>query len=185
MPRLRFETAREVFEAFPALVEDIQTPPTGEPPIAFMRALLASKTPEDALTFCAHTLPRREAVWWGCQCVRAMTKIAPGEEDPFLRSAENWVREPEDHRRMAALRLGMESERRAPTNWLALAAGWSGGNVSLYEGMHIAPKPDQTSNAIRTAILIALARVGAAGRRTNLGNAVEAGAKLMQPDAPA
>ena len=179
MPRLRFETAKEVFEAFPALKEDIKTAPTGEPPVPFMRALLASKTPEDALAFCSHTLPRREAVWWGCQCVRSMAKVVEGEEDPYLRSAENWVREPEDYRRLAALRLGMESSRRHATNWLALAAGWSGGNISLMEGMHVAPQPDQTANAIRTAILIALARVGAAERAPNLKNAVEGGAKLM------
>lgn len=183
MPRLRFETASEVFEAFPALKEDIKTPPAGGPPIAFMRALLASKTPEDALTFCAHTLPRREAVWWACQSVRSMAKIGEGEEDPFLRSAENWVREPEDYRRLAALRLGMESGRRHATNWLALAAGWSGGNISLLEGMHVAPQPDQTANALRTAILIALARVGAAERKTNLANTIDAGAKLMEEKA--
>lgn len=185
MRRLRFETAREVFEAFPALGEDLKTAATEEQPIAFIRTLLKSNTPEDALTFCAHTLPRREAVWWGCQCVRLISQVEAGQEDGYLRAAENWVREPEEYRRIAALRLGTDSERRHAGNWLALAAGWSGGNISLLEGMHIPPKPDMTGSAIRTAILIALSRVAAARRRPTIESCVENGVNMLQAESEA
>lgn len=185
MARIRFESAREVFEAFPSLSEDLKSGPSAEHPVAFMRALLKSQTPEDALTFCAHTLPRREAVWWGCQCVRQITQVQQGQEDPFLRMAEKWVREPEDHVRMAALRLGLDSERRHATNWLALAAGWSGGNISVIEGAYIPAKPEMTGSSVRTAILIALSRIPAAQRAPTIATCLEAGIKLMQQEAAA
>ena len=180
MSRLRFAAAREVFDAFPGLADDVRAQPTGDPPVAYLRALAAGDTPEDALTFCAYALGRREAVWWGCQCVRAIAQIVPGLEDASLTAAEHWVREPEDEFRVAALKLGGASDRRGPTPWLALAAGWSGGNISLVEGGHVASQPDMTAKAVRTAILIALARVSAKERGQKLSTCVDGGAKLMQ-----
>ena len=185
MARLRFETAKEVFEAFPDLVDDIGSPPTGERPIVFVRTLATGETPEDALTFGAFALARREAVWWGCQCVRAIAQVGPGQEDPYLGAAERWVREPEDEHRLTALRLGNESNQRQATHWLALAAGWSGGNISPVEGGNVPTKPDMTPKAIRTAILTALARVPAKDRATRLAGCVDGAVKLMQHEAAA
>jgi hypothetical protein len=182
MSRLRFAAAQEVFDLFPGLSEDMRAQPTSDPPATFLRALAAGDTPEDALTFCAYALGRREAVWWGCQCARSIAQIPPGQEDHCLRAAEDWVREPEDERRLAALRLGTESDRRGATPWLALAAGWSGGNISLLEGGYVAPKPDMTAKAVRTGVLIALARVGAKDRGQRLGMCVDGGVRLMQHD---
>ncbi|NNM74642.1 DUF6931 family protein [Enterovirga aerilata] len=183
MSRLRFLTAREVFESFPGLADDIRSAATADAPTAFVRNLAAGDTPEDALTFCAYALARREAVWWGCQCVRAVAEIRPGEEDPSLLAAEAWVREPDDEHRIAALTLGNESDRRGPTPWLALGAGWSGGNISLLGGASVPSKPDMTPKAVRTAILVALARVGAKERAPRLNFCVEGGLRLMQHEA--
>ncbi|MDB5558641.1 MAG: hypothetical protein JWQ36_1575 [Enterovirga sp.] len=183
MPRIRFAAAREVFEAFPALSGEVRAQPSGEPPMAYLRALAAGETPEDALTFCAYALRPREAVWWGCQCVRSIAQIAPGQEDPCLLAAEEWVRQPEDERRVMALRLGGESDRRGATPWLALGAGWAGGTVSLDEGGYLASRPDMTANAVRTAVLIALARVSAKERGRRLGMCVDGGVRLMQHEA--
>jgi hypothetical protein len=48
--RLRFSTAREVFEAFPAAVEDMVATPTDRPSLEFLAGLVAGPTPEDAIT---------------------------------------------------------------------------------------------------------------------------------------
>ena len=181
MSRVRFAAAREVFEAYPGLSEEMRAAPTDDPPIEYLRALAAGGTPEDALTFCAYALGRREAVWWGCQCIRSIGRLAPGQEDASLLAAEDWVRQPEEDRRMAALRLGGESDRQSATPWLALAAGWSGGNVALVaEDGYIAPQPDMTAKAVRTAVLIALARVAAKERGQRLGMCVDGGVSLLQ-----
>ena len=178
MSQLRFATAREVFNAFPEAKDNMTAEPTAEPPPIFMRALAASETPEDALTFCAYALGRREAVWWACQCIRL---IGAAEQDPCLGAAETWVREPDEERRRAALKVGMESDRRTPEPWLALAAGWSGGSMSPVEGSNVPPPGHLTASAARAAILIALARVGAKERGGRLSACVEGGLQLMDP----
>lgn len=182
MPRLRFTTAAEVFEAFPTASDDMHAKPTADAPQAFMRGLAKSATPEDAVTFCAYTLGRREAVWWACQCVRTIAQIAPGGEDATLKAAEEWVRDPAEQRRAAALGLGMAADRRAPTHWLALAAAWSGGNISPVDGNFLPAGSHMTARAARIAILVALANVGARERGPRLQICIEGGLRLMQDE---
>lgn len=176
----RFTTARDVFQAFPTAADDIRAPPTDEAPAAFLAALAASGTPEDGVGFCAYVLPGREAVWWACQCVRTLLQLPPGSGDAALHSAETWVREPDAGSRREALLRGMEADRRLPTTWLALAAGWSGDEIALEDGP-VAASPHLISKAARTAILVALARVSAKERATRLSVCLEGGMRLMEP----
>jgi hypothetical protein len=182
MTRLRFTTAREVFDAFPTASEDISAPPSDDGPWAYVKALMASPTPEDAITFCAYLLPRREAVWWACQCVRMMA-VAPGDDadTDAIEAAEAWVREPEENRRRIALQYGMTGDRQRPATWLSLAAGWSGG--SMVEGDHpIAAPPHLTAKAARAAVLIGLARGDARQRTAKVRAVIEAGVDVAGGD---
>lgn len=183
MARTRFTIARDVFETFPGVASIIRTPPVDEPPLVFLRALLAGPTPEDAVAFAAFVLGRREAVWWAAQSVRLFGRVVPGQEDALLLAAEGWVREPEDACRREALRLGMAGDPQLAATWLALAAGWSGGSIAPTNHGHVAAAPEMTPKAVRTAILVGLARVSARDRGPSLVTCVEAAAKLMQ-DSP-
>ena len=53
MMRLRFSSAQQVFEAFPSALDDIEQAPADIDPLVFIRQLLDSATPEDAVGFCA------------------------------------------------------------------------------------------------------------------------------------
>ena len=128
----------------------IRSSPTPKPPVTFLLALAASETPEDALAFCGYVLPRREAVWWACQCMRALMPSPPAGDGLAIRAAEDWAREPEEHRRRTSLRLGMDGDRRSPAFWVALAAGWSGGNVALVEHGSV---PAERSSPRRPSVL--------------------------------
>ena len=125
--RLRFNTAQQVFDAFPKVTAEIDLRPTEEPPLDFARKLLARAHRFDAIVFTACLLPRREGVWWGCQCVRA---LRGNQADDALLAAEAWVREPEEAQRRAALEIAASGDTRVATTWLALAAGHSGGSVA-------------------------------------------------------
>lgn len=182
MPRPRFTTAKEVFDAFPSAHEDMRAAPTGEAPVVFLQTLRRSETPEDAVTFLAYALGRREAVWWAAQSVRQLCRIAAGQVDAPLQAAEEWVRDPEDRCRREALRLGMASNRRLATTWVALAAAWSGGNIAPGQGI-VAATPEMTPKAVRTSILVALATVTARDRASRLQVCVDAGIRLMQASA--
>jgi hypothetical protein len=182
MSRLPFATARDVFDAFPRATEDIKAPPTDDPPLTYIQSLAATETPEDAIAFCAYLLPRREAVWWACQCVRSLDPSPPRGELAALEAAEAWVMEPEEHRRRAALQLGLAGDRRAPASCLALAAGWSGGTVMLSDDAAAPAPSDMTAKMARAAVLAALARIGAKDRATHLKACIEAALRLAGDD---
>jgi hypothetical protein len=155
--RVRFADAREVFAAFPTACEDIATPPTEAEPLQFLRALASGPAPQDAIGFCAYLLPRREAVWWASQCVRTLLDQPSERDEAALRAAEDWVYEPEEPTRQAALQIGMAADRRAPSTWVALAAAWSGGTLVVSEHDAARAPSHLTARAARGAVMLALA----------------------------
>jgi hypothetical protein len=157
--RIRFTTARQVFDTFATAATDIATQPTDEAPLIFIRKLALSDRPIDAIAFCAYLLPRREAVWWACQCVRAIQGEAVGE-DAAMKAAEAWVRDPEESMQRAALGLGASGNVRAATTWLAKAAGWSGGSIAPPGLAPVPPPPHLTAKAALAAIVLAMAKAG-------------------------
>src|SRR3954451_14024098 len=126
---LRFATARQVFEAYPTARDDIEAEPTDLEPLAYLQSLLNGPTPEDAIGFCAYLLPRREAVWWACQCIRAIEAPLRGGDEELLNVAETWVREPEEANRQSALAAGLNATVKSPAAWSVLGAAWSGGSM--------------------------------------------------------
>ena len=183
MARLRFATAQEVFEAFPDARRDIRAAPSEEPPLAYIKALLESPTPEDAIAFCAYVLPRREAVWWACQCLRMLNSAPPADEAMAIQAAETWVRQPEDHLRLAAARAGLDGDRRSAGAFVAQAAAFSGGMVTV-DGASVASPPAMTAAMARAAVLVALSAVGVKERREKLRACVHNAVRLMQDEKP-
>ena len=152
--RVRFASAHSVFEAFPDLSYVAARPANDVDPMAHARALSTSSRPSDAILFISHLLPRREAVWWAAQCVRALT--AEANADEALGAAERWVRTPEDDNRRAALGIANDSDRRKPTTWLAFAAGWSGGSLLPADQKPVPPPAGACAMAANTAIMMAV-----------------------------
>ena len=169
--RLRFTAARQVFEAFPAIAADIDMRPGDEPPLDFARKLLARARRFDAVTYAAYLLPRREAVWWGCQCVRA---IGEDKADDALLAAEAWVRDPEEAQRRAALSLSASGDRRVATTWLASAAGHSGGSITPEGSRPFAAPPHMTAVGVKVAIILAIADSPLPGQSAWINACVEA-----------
>ena len=178
--RLRFSTARELFETFPTVAEDMMAPPTERPSIEYLRDLVTSPTPEDAVTFCAYLLPRRVAVWWGHQCLINLPEGLTGQDKGLLAAAEDWVREPEEDRRYAALDAGMAAQVKTPGAWIALAAGWSGGSMAPSGMAPVVPPPFLTARAVNAAILSAIARVPLKQRAVVLEACVSMGIQMTE-----
>jgi hypothetical protein len=178
MSGLRFEVARDVFEAFPTAYDDIEARPTEAPPLAFLRSLASGPTPDDAIGFCAYLLPRREAVWWASQCVRDLIGTPTESDEIALGAAEDWVREPEEPKRRAALRIGLAADRRAASTWVALAAAWSGGSLIESEYRGPAAPPHLTAKAARGALMLAL--VDKPHRGTQISQCVKRGVQIAE-----
>lgn len=151
--RVRFATARNVFETF-ADLRRVAPPPGDEAaPLDYARRLLASPRPAEAIVFLAYLLPRREAVWWARQCVGAI--LGPRGDDAALRAAEAWVRAPEEENRRAALAIGNAGDQSLATTWLALAAAWSGGSMCAPDVKPMAAPASACAKAANAAIILA------------------------------
>ena len=174
-PGLLFEYAKDVFEAFPTLSEDMVARPADEPALAFFAQLLTSPVPEEAITFGAHLLPRRRAVWWGHKCVSQITHLLTDQDLRMLQLAETWVREPEEDNRNLALIEAMAARNKTPGVWIALAAGWSGGSMNEPTLPRVPPPPQLMPRALNAAVLGALARIDHANRGAMLKGFVNMG----------
>ncbi len=176
--RIRFASARNVFEAFPDLGR-VVTPPADDPaPLDYARALMAAPSPNAAVVFLAHLLPRREATWWAIQCVRAM--LGAGADDEALRAADAWVRTPEEDTRRAALAAYNGRDPKAPTTWLAYAAGWSGGSVTGPDKDPMPAPPGACAMGAQTAVILAACAGDPLGVVDRLKACAEAGVRFAE-----
>jgi Family of unknown function (DUF6931) len=110
----------------------------------------------DAIKLLAFGLPKREAVWWGIQCVRA---ILPAEASPkeseALKAAEAWVYKPTEENRWAAKEAAERAGVDKPAGWPAMGAFWSGGSMVPAHLPQMSPGPAFTANAVSGAIFMA------------------------------
>ena len=84
MSRVRFATAKALFDTFPEAYKKIGAKPTDQFPIDFLSGLVSQGKLEDAVTFCSFLLPRREAVWWACGCARELLSDIPQDRGAGL-----------------------------------------------------------------------------------------------------
>jgi hypothetical protein len=180
MSRVRFAAARALYETFPKSVMMIAAEPTDDPPVAFLQKLSADGNLQDAVTFCAHLLPRREAVWWACGCARVLIGDILQSRAAGLLAAEAWVYQPDERHRQAALEIGQQSDSNDPLTWLALAAGWSGGLLSAHPAKPVPVPPYMTARAARIAVILSSARVKTEERATRLRECIAGGIKLAE-----
>jgi hypothetical protein len=178
--RLRFRTAKELFDEFPAARQDMQAQPTVQDCLGYLSGLAASATPEEAITFAAYLLPPREAVWWAHQCLHYIPDALTEVDHQMLAFAEAWVREPEEETRNTALEAANDAETETPGVWVAFAAGWSGGTMGPLNVSPIPPPPFLTPRAVNAAVLGLLARVDTDHRDEILRGFVEMAVKLTE-----
>lgn len=180
MSRVRFATARALYETFPEVSKKVGVDPTDQSPIEFAKALVAQGKSAEAVTFCAYLLPRREAVWWACGCVRSLMGDIPQNRAGGLLVAEAWVYEPDDEHRLAALDVGTKGDSNDPLTWCALGAGWAGGFLISNPKKQVPMPQYMTARAARIAIIVSSLGVRRDQRPDRLASCVAEGVKLAE-----
>jgi hypothetical protein len=174
--RIRFETDRALFEAFPSARLHIKSEPADVDPLRFLNGLSAKGELRDAVAFCAYLLPRREAVGWACNSVRTLLSDAGMVKSKPFQSAENWVREPSEERRRAAFELVQTGSSDDPALWLAQSAAWSGGNLAPQT-----PTPVHlTAVAVRIAIILSMRGLKPPEQTARVQRCIQDGARLAE-----
>ncbi|MCG5233954.1 DUF6931 family protein [Xanthobacter oligotrophicus] len=175
---LRFPVLRGLYEAFPTAVDDVGIPAGDDDCLDLLGSLATAAAWTAAISLCAYILPRREAVWWGCQSLRAMQPPSP-HEAVILEVAEAWVRRPDEPQRRAALDLGTQSDASLPATWMAFAAAWSGGSIVPPEYACVPAPPEQTARSVRAGLMIAVAQLPEDLARDILKPCMDAGIQIV------
>jgi len=97
LPKIEAEKAAEILELYEPSEEAAALLQEGMAPDAFLEALLSQDLVEDAISFLAYGLPRREAIWWGLRCLHENTpEEVTEEETAAIASVDTWLGEPSD-----------------------------------------------------------------------------------------
>ena len=122
----------------------------------FLELLVGKELFLDATRFLAYSLPRREAVGWGCLCVRhSLGTQDPSQISKTQVAAEKWVANPDETNRQAAKAAIPEDGPQSPSDLLALAAFYSGGSVVAPEVEPVPPPDHVTPQLVAGAVMIA------------------------------
>lgn len=98
----------------------------------------------DALTVVAGTLPKRYVVAWACECLKGALATLPAATNvdrAGLALAQQWLTDPTEEKRRAALDFAEAGQFSSPGAWIAASAGWSDGSL-LPRGYDPIPPPD-------------------------------------------
>ena len=107
----------------------------------------------DAIRFLAHALPKPEAVWWACQCLKAaLGDKLPLADKRAMAAAEQWVVEPTEAHRRAAETAAEATKYETAPGWAAAGAFWSGGSIAPEDQAEVPPKETLTAQAAVVAI---------------------------------
>ena len=130
----------------------------------YLQQLITLKLYPDAVRVLAHALPKREATWWACLCARkGLTDKTPAHEIKAIELAEAWVYKPtEDHRKLT-LPAADATEYKTAASWAAIAAFWSGDDISPVPQAVIPPDEKLYAKAVVGAVMLA-ATQGEAGK---------------------
>lgn len=159
LKKVSAKLAREVCSQFElsneakALLDDQVSPE------AFLDRLLEHGHLADAIRLLAFALPKREAVWWSCQCVReCLPGNAPPQALEAVKAAEEWVKKPTEENRWAAKEPGERAGFDKAAAWTAMGAFWSGGSMVPAHLPAMSPGPTFTGMAVSGAVLLGAAQ---------------------------
>lgn len=129
----------------------------GQTPRQYLDLLIDKKLHQDAACFWVHALPKREAVWWACLCVRqALGGKLTSKDLAALHAAERWCANPSDDNRRAAMPAAQAAGFNTAAGWAATAAFWSGGSLSAQGEPAMPPDELLTAHAVKGAHTLAI-----------------------------
>lgn len=121
----------------------------------YLQQLLKNRLYDDAIVFFAHALPKREAAWWACLCVRlSLSKDVSPAEIHALELTEKWVHDPSEENRKLTMPAAIATAFKNPAGWAAVAAFWSGEHLSSLNNLSPAHE-DLSAKAIINAVTMA------------------------------
>lgn len=126
-------------------------------PLAYVRQLHERAFYSEAAHVLARLFTKREAVWWGCQCVRQAWTDAPlpALAEAAIAGAEAWVANPTEEHRQPLFQIAQDAGLHTAAGCAALAAFGSGGSLMPPDFDPVPPKEAMTAELTAAAVLMA------------------------------
>ncbi len=146
-------------------------------PREYVDLLTARHLFDDVIRFMCYALPKPEAIWWACLCVRkaaaatgsnpaksatAKNAASNSKDQRAVEAAERWLAEPSEDNRRAAAAAAEATNYDTAAGFAAAAAGWSGGSLAPPEFAAVPPSPLLTAQAVGGALRLASIALGQA-----------------------
>jgi len=125
--------------------------------------LMARGEQAQALAAAARLLPKRYVVAWACECFKGLLASVATTNDvdrAGLSLAQQWLADPTEANRRAALDFAEAGGFASPGAWIAASAGWNGGSL-MPRGYDPVPPPDHLPAEAAVAALRLAASSGA------------------------
>lgn len=149
------KTAQEIYEQYSLEKEISESPTEGELPAEYAVRLMKNCPENECLIFLAYALPKRCAVWWLTQSIRAAESFKSDADAPMLQLAEDWVRKPTDGSRREAMKMAELLEMASPAAWAGVAAFWSHGSMAPPDAPDVAAPDHLTGKAVIGGVILA------------------------------
>jgi hypothetical protein len=125
----------------------------GLTPRQYFARLLVHNEPGDAVRFQTFSLPKREAVWWACLCLRSVSDpMRKPKQAEALKAVVRWVLDPSEEHRQAAGKAGKAATFGVPIGAIAMSVFFSGGSIMPPGEPVIPPDPVLTANILTGTI---------------------------------
>jgi hypothetical protein len=125
-------------------------------PRPFLDLLIAQEHYADAIRFLAHSMPKREAVWWACLCSRPeQGAVVPPPAAAARQAAEAWVANPSDDKRRAAHAAAQVAGVGTPVGLTCEAVFFSEGSLGPPEFQAVPPPEHLTATTAANAVILA------------------------------
>ncbi|MRI32664.1 Twin-arginine translocation pathway signal [Endozoicomonas sp. OPT23] len=141
--------------------------PSDQSPQELIEQWLKEEKYNELVTFLCHALSAREAVWWGCLCLRMVEQELNDVQQQALSAAESWVRESTEANRRISETRAKRAELDNAAGWLAQAAFWSGGSITPIDGPANPAPPYLYSHAVAGAICLSAVLPDASNGKKN------------------
>jgi hypothetical protein len=110
----------------------------------------------DAIRLVAYLLPKREAIGWGCLCVRHILATQPDKPPPPVQmAAERWVSTPNEENRWAAKQSADKEDPKTPSGLLAMAVFFAGASMAPPNIQAVPPPDHVTSEIVGNVVVLA------------------------------
>jgi len=128
----------------------------GIAPWEYVSALVEKQLYPEAVRFLAHSLPKREAVWWAWVCARRASGPSPSPKiKAALDATERWIAQPNEENRRQAMQMGQDAQFGTAAGSAALGAFLSSGSLGPPEAPPIPPGEFLTAGAVAGSIVLA------------------------------